>query len=117
MPKLEEVYQRLEKNKKERREINKMFKDELASTPRYQEINEELKTLREERKSIENEIKESSSHEAQKLEELKYDIQTDQELLADIALNMYANDQNVEIIDEHEQAWYPQFKVTFKRGS
>ena len=54
MPKLEEVYKRLEENKKKRREINKMYKDDLNNNPRYQELVDEIKTLREEKKSIEN---------------------------------------------------------------
>lgn len=115
MPKLDEVYGRLKKNQKERREVNKMIKDELASTPRYQEIQEELKTLREEKKAIEQEVK--SGRDGDRLEELKIDIQTDQELLSDIALNMYANKEQVEIVDEYDEKWYPQFKVTFKKAN
>lgn len=115
MPKLEEVYGRLQKSKKERREINKMFKDELTSNQRYQEILEEAKTLREEKRAIEQEVK--SGRDGDRLEELKIDIETDQELLADLALNMYANNESVEIVDEHDEKWYPHFKVAFKRAN
>jgi len=115
MPNLEEVYLRLQQNKKERREINKMLKDDLRNTPRYKEISDEMKVLREEKKGIENEVKAENQSEADKLDELKLDIQTDTELLADIALNMYTNNQEVQIVDQFDQKWYPQFKVTFKR--
>ena len=112
---LEQTYRRIEKNKKERREINKMIKDELVNNERYQQIKEEMTALRDEKKQIERETKELSG-DAEKLDQLKIDIQTDQEMLSDIALNMYVNDQTVEIIDEDETTWYPQFKVTFKKA-
>ena len=116
MPKLEEVYKRLQENKKEKREIGKMLKDDLANTERYREIIEEMKTLREEKKGIEDQVKAESSKEMDRFDELKIDIDTDTELLADIALNMYVKEELVEIIDEYENAWYPHFKVNFKKG-
>lgn len=115
MQKLEQVYGRLQKAKKERREINKMIKDELNSNAQYQELIEEIKDLRDKKKSIEQDVK--SGSDGDRLEDLKLEIQTDQELLADIALNMYVNEETVEIVDENDEKWYPQFKVAFKKGS
>ncbi|PIX62268.1 hypothetical protein CO057_00520 [Candidatus Uhrbacteria bacterium CG_4_9_14_0_2_um_filter_41_50] len=114
MKKLEEVYKRLQESKKRRRDISKMYKDELSQSARYQEIVDEMAKLREEKKSIENEIK-SSSRDYKELDDIKIDIQTDQELLSDIALSMYVEKEQIEIIDEYENKWYPMFKVTFKK--
>lgn len=116
MPNLEEVYKRLEKNKKRKREIAKMISDELSHSSRYQEIKEELKTLREEKKAIEQTIQ-AGNPDFKEIEELKAEIQTDTEVLSDLALNMYMKDQTVEIKDEYDQSWYPNFKVTFKKGN
>ncbi len=116
MPNLEEVYARLELNKKKRGEINKILKDELTHVERYQEIVEEMKVLREEKKGIEQDVRSQSSSFLE-IEDLKIDIATDQELLADIALNMYSKDQTVEIKDEYDNSWYPVFKVAFKKGN
>jgi len=91
-----------------------MYKDELSQSARYQEIVDEMAKLREEKKSIENEIK-SSSRDYKELDDIKIDIQTDQELLSDIALSMYVEKEQIEIIDEYENKWYPMFKVTFKK--
>ncbi|PIQ67739.1 hypothetical protein COY25_03055 [Candidatus Uhrbacteria bacterium CG_4_10_14_0_2_um_filter_41_7] len=115
MGKLEEVYSRLQKNKKERQEITKMFKNDLSNSERYKEILEEMKVLRDEKKAIETEVKADYGDEMDKLDGLKIEIDTDQELLGDIALSMYVKEQVVEIIDEHDVAWYPQFKVAFKK--
>ena len=116
MPKLEEVYARLEENKKRRKEINKMLKDELLGDPRHKELGEEMMAMREEKKGIEQNVK-ARSGEFMELEDLKIEIATDQELLADIALNMFTNNETVEIIDEYEQAWHPVFKVSFKKDN
>ncbi|MBI4256470.1 hypothetical protein HY626_00240 [Candidatus Uhrbacteria bacterium] len=116
MPSLEDIYHRLEKNKKRRKEINKMLKDELSHASRYQEIVDEIKTLREEKKGIEQDVRAGNSDIAE-LEELKVEIETDQELLADQALNMYVKNETVEIKDEYDQTWYPVFKVNFKKSN
>lgn len=114
MNQLEEVYKSLEANKKKRREIAKMYKDELVNNQRHQEISEQLKELREEKKSIENQIK-SGTKDFQELDDLRLEIQSETELLSDLALNMYMKNQTVEITDEHDNKWLPVFKVTFKK--
>jgi len=52
MPKLEEVYARLEKNKKRKKEISKMVSDELSHDARYKEIKEEFNDALENRKEF-----------------------------------------------------------------
>jgi DNA repair exonuclease SbcCD ATPase subunit len=116
MPDLNEVYKRIEEHKARRKEIHKMLNDELAQHERFNQIKEEQKVLRDEKKSIEQDIKAGVGEYAE-LEDLKLDIATDQELLSDIALNMYAKDEAVEITDDHDQTWYPVFKVTFKKSN
>ena len=111
---LEEVYARLEENKKRRREINKMYKDELTHNARYQEIMEEMATLKSEKQGIEYEIK-SGSGEFAELEDLKSEISADSEVISDIALNMYVEGETVEIIDKNDTKWFPVFKVSFKK--
>ncbi|MBI5370274.1 hypothetical protein HZA85_03740 [Candidatus Uhrbacteria bacterium] len=114
MSQLDEVYKRIQESKKRQKEIRQMLKDELAHHTRYQEILEEAKTLREEKKAIEQSIR-GQSPDFLELEELKLEIQTDEELLSDVALNMYMKEETVEIVDEFEQTWHPIFKVSFKK--
>jgi hypothetical protein len=117
MPQLEEVYARLNESKSRAREIKNMMRDELTHSERYKEIKDEIKTLREEAKSIENEVSGGMQKDMEELDGLKSEIQADTELLADIALNMYVNQQTVEIVDENDVKWAPQFKVNFKRSN
>lgn len=115
MPSLEEVYGRMRAKKREKSEIQKAFKDELANNPRYQQVAEQLKTLKEEKKSLENQAWASASADAQKLDLLALDIKSDQEMLSDLALNMYTKGETVEIVDEFNVRWVPKFNVAFKK--
>lgn len=95
--------------------MKKMFADELKSNSSYQQILEDTKLLREKKKSIENDMKAQSLKDAQKLDDLRIDIMSDKELLADLALNMYLANETVEIVDEESRRWVPHFSVTFKK--
>lgn len=110
---LHEVHARLKQKKSQRRDMNKMVQDQLSVHPRYQELMEEIAKLREEKKSIENELR--TPADSQELEALKADIKTDHEMLADIALNLYIANEPVEIMDEYNVRWVPVFAVRFKR--
>jgi hypothetical protein len=115
MPSLQEVHERLRAKKREKSEIQKAFKDELINNPRFQQVSDQLKSLKEEKKSIENQAWASASQEADKLDLLTLDITADKELLSDIALNMYAKGETVEVIDEYNTRWVPSFAVSFKK--
>lgn len=117
MASLEEVYTRLREKKKQRSELQRMFKDELANDQRYQEIVEETKRLREEKKSIENAAYARASRDAEKLDLLKLDIKSDQEMLSDMAVTRYAEGKTVEVVDEHNVRWVPSFSVRFVKDA
>lgn len=113
---LKELHGRLRSKKLEASEIKKAFKDELANNPHYQQLTEQMAMLREEKKSIENQTWASASADAQKLDLLTLDIKADKEQLADVALDMYAKGETVEIIDEYNRRWDPKFSVAFKKN-
>jgi hypothetical protein len=112
---LNEVYSGIQAKKKERKEIVKMFKDELAHDPVYQQIGEELKALRDRKKSIENESKAKALKDAERMDTLKLEIDSDTEMLADIALTKYAANEQTEIVDTDGVRWVPQFRVSYKK--
>lgn len=115
MPKLQEVHARMTKNKKERRQLQMEFKDELRGNTRYMAILEDLERLKAEKKSIENETK-ARSLDQSKIDALTVDIKSDQILLSDIALNMYVQQLPVEIVDDMNARFVPEFNVKFKRS-
>jgi endonuclease III-like uncharacterized protein len=115
MPDLKDVHARMRQKQKEQSEIKKMFKDTLLHDAKYQEILDTVKKLREQKKSIENQAWASSRTEADKLDLLALDIKSDKEMLASIALNMYVAGKTVEVVDEYNTRWVPQFSVTFTK--
>jgi hypothetical protein len=115
MPSLEEVYGRLRAKKHEKSEIQRAFKDELVGNPRYQEISEQLTKLKQEKKTIEIHAWASASADAQKIDLLSLDIESDREMLSGLALNLYAKGETVEIVDEMKVRWLPKFSVSFKK--
>lgn len=117
MASLEEVHARIKEKQKERRELQRMFKDELAHDARYQEIAEEMRKLREEKKSIENRAYAMASKDAEKLDLLQLDIKSDRELLSDQALDRYAKGETVEIVDQFNMRWVPKFSVSFVKDA
>ena len=92
-----------------------MFQDELKHNGEYQQILEQSKQLREKKKSIENQVKASALSNANQMDILALEIKEQGEMLTDIALNMYIANETVEIVDEDQSRWLPQFTVKFKK--
>ncbi len=114
MQNLHDVHRRLEDLKKRRRELNRMFKDELAQNEDYQKIVEQMKTLREKKKSIETAAKVAAFREADELDRIREQVKDETQLLTDIALNKYVSGETVEIVEE-ETRYVPEFSVKFKK--
>ncbi|MFC1638908.1 hypothetical protein ACFL26_01400 [Patescibacteria group bacterium] len=114
MQNLHDIHRRLEELKRRRRELNRMFKDELAQNDEYQELVDKLKTMRERKKSIENATKAQCFAEADELDRLKETIADQRGLMTDVALNMYVEGKTVEIVDE-DTRYVPEFSVKFKK--
>lgn len=115
MKDLTDVHNRLQLKKAQRKDLKTSFQDELKNNARYQEILEKMAELKQEKKSIENEIL-SQQMDRAKLEELNIDIKSDTEMLTDIAINMLLANEVVEIVDDYNAKWAPVFSVRFKKG-
>lgn len=115
MGKLQDVFNNIEKIKKDQREIKKAYKDALNNSYEYSELIERLKNFKEKKKKIEEDIKEDFSSEFTRLEDLKIDLETEKEMLSDIALNRLVKGEKVEVKDRNDQPYEPIFSVKFKK--
>ncbi|MFH1292215.1 MAG: hypothetical protein ABIH87_03385 [bacterium] len=115
MSNLQEVFNRIKETQKKQKEINSIYRDALASSQQYQEITEELKVLRDKKRSLEGEIKQGFTSELDKLESIKLDIKTDKEVLNDVALTTLMKGQTVQVKDEYDNEYEPVFSVNFKK--
>lgn len=117
MSKLEEVFNRIKDLKKEQKEIKSVYRDALSTSKEYQDISDKVKDLRERKKQIEVDIRSQFASEFNKLDAIKLDIQTDNELLSDLAINSLMKGETVKITDEYENDYEPIFNVRFKKAN
>ena len=113
----QEIFDRLQANKKQKKDLQKSYQDGLRNNPRHQEITEEMKELREDKKMLEAQVKEEFASELDKLDELKLDIETDNELLKDIILTKFINGEKIEIVDEYDNPYEPVFSVRLRKNN
>jgi len=117
MKDIQQIFDRLEKNKKELKDIKTVYRDALIATGEWEDLADEIKTLREKKKQLEARVKEQFSSEMTKMEDLKIDIESDKEMLSDIALTQIMKGQQVSITDKYENEFEPVFSVKFKKVS
>ena len=115
MQDLQEIFLRLQAAKKRQRDIRQMYKDALANTPGFTQLVDDLKAMREKKKQVEQAIREQFSSEMTELEDLKLDIESDNQLISDVALTQYVKGETVEVADEYENQYEPIFSVKFKK--
>jgi len=117
MQNIQEVFDRIQENKKQQKEIKNTYQDALVTSPEYQEIKDKIKTLQEKKKSIEGVIREQFANEFTKLDDLKIDLESDVELLSDITISKMMKGEPIEIKDAGGNEYEPRFKVNFKKIS
>ena len=115
LARLQELHAEILTMKKARKELKDIFKDALSHHERYQEILEESKKSRVEKKAIEVQIKEEAPGDVQKLEELDTEIQSSEELLSDLAFNLLLKNESVEVMDQYKNRYIPKFTVKFQK--
>ncbi len=115
MANLQQIFDRIQKTKKEQKEIKSIYRDALLNSQAMKQVQEDLLKLRDKKKRIEEGIRDDFRHEFDKLEVLKADIENDAVLLSDIALNEYIKGNSIEIKDEYENRYEPIFAVRFKK--
>jgi hypothetical protein len=115
MQNIQEVFIRIQENKKKLKDLKSTYKDALDTAPGYKEVVDQLKVLREKKKHIENQVKENFSAEFTKIDDITIDIQSDQEMMSDIALTTVMKGETVSVKDQYEQEFEPTFAVKFKK--
>lgn len=116
MQDIQEIFNRIQEVKKKSKDIRAAYKDALAASGEYKEIDEKIKTLRERKKQIEQSVKSDFSGEFTKLEDYKVDLESDNTMLSDAALTKLMKGETVEVVDEYNNKYSPEFSVKFKKS-
>jgi len=117
MQSIQEVFARIAENKKKLKDLRTSLKNALSNSMSYQDLTEQMKKLRDKRKQVESEIRGQFAKEIQEMEDLKIDVDSDIQVLSDIALTSIMKGEQVEIKDEYDNAYEPILKVTFKKAA
>jgi predicted phage-related endonuclease len=114
---IQEVFIKIREMKKEQKDLRDMYKDAIAQADKYEEIVEEIKVLREKKKEIETRIQSELGRAWEKFEDLKVEMDAQKEMLSDIALTTLMKGETVVVKDEFENAYEPNWKVSFKKSN
>ncbi len=107
----------MQKKKKEAKEIKKMYREGLEAETKYKDIVAELKILKDKKKQIETNVQVDLGEAYDKLELMQNDIKADQEMINDIAMNTIMDGKTVDIVDEYNNRYEPEFKVSLKKSN
>lgn len=116
MQNIQEIFIKMREMKKEQKDLKEMYKDALAQTDEYEEIVEQMKQLREKKKQIETRIQGQMGKAWEKLDDIKLEMETQKEMMTDIAMTTLMKGEKVEVKDEYENPYEPIFKVNFKKA-
>lgn len=115
MQNIQEIFIKMREMKKEQKDLKDMYKDALAQADEYEEIVEQIKQLREKKKQIETRIQGQMGRAWDKLEDIKLEMDTNKEMMSDIAMSTLMKGETVAVKDEYENPYEPVFKVNFKK--
>lgn len=115
MANIQEIFNRIRETKKQQKDIKSIYRDALLNSHEYQALLEQIKKIKEKKKEIENGIRADFRSEFDKLERIKIDIESDNELLSDASLNQLLKGQSINLVDEHSVKYEPVFSVKFKK--
>ena len=116
MQKIQDVYNRIQEKKKERKKIKALFKEAQEGNTALREVKEQLDALKAKKKSLEAEINSEFSHEQNELEGLDKDIKDDQQMMDDIAITMYSQGEPIRFKDENDEEYEPVFSVKYRKA-
>lgn len=115
MQDIQEIFNRIQEEGRELRELRAVYKDSLNSTGEYQEIVEEIKSFRDRKKQIEAAVDGQMSEHMAKMEQTAKSIANGKQMLADIALSTLLKGEIVKVVGPNDTTYEPSFSVRFKK--
>ena len=112
---IQSIFSRIEENKAKMKDLKTMIKDAMSNSLAYQEAVEEAKVAAEKRKSVKKGVEAGLTDVLMQLDDLKIDIESDQELLSDAAMTKLMKGESVGVTDKYDNDYEPNFTVKFKK--
>lgn len=115
MQDIQEIFIRIQENKKKQKDLRSSFADALKISEEYKEVCGKLETLKARKKQIEAAIRADFASELTKLDDIKIDLESDMVILTDAALTLMMKGGTVEVKDQYENKYEPSWTVKFKK--
>ena len=116
MQDIQEVFTRLQQNKKRLKDLRNSYKEALAGSQSYVELLEQMKVMKAKKSQLETEVRGNFANEFSEMEDIKIDVASDTEMIADMALTKMMKGEEIDIKDEYENEYQPIFAVKFKKS-
>ena len=114
---IQEIFNVIKEKKEKLKDLRVVCKDLLAASEEYKDLEEQMKKMREKKKKVISMVNEQCASEITKIEDIKIDIESDEEMLNDLAINKYAKGESIELKDKYDNTYEPIFSVKFKKTS
>jgi len=111
----QQLFLDLEEKKSELKDLKSICKQVMESSGELQEVEEKLKALKEKKKTLVSTLNKQCESELIKIEDLKIDIESDQEMLSDVVMVKYTQGKLIELKDKYDNEYEPTFIVKFKK--
>jgi len=115
MKNMQEVFDQIQELKQTKKEIAREYRDTLAQTEGYEDLKEEVKTLREKKKAKEAQAQVSFGSRWDEYEKATADIAEKEQMLTDIAMTNLMDGQSINLKDKNNVEYEPSYKITFKK--
>ena len=112
---IQEIFNEMEEVKKKQKEIQTEYKDALLNANEFEEIQDKIKELTEKRKQIQTMVQAEMGQRFEELEIAKDQQKDLKQMLSDIAMSNLMDGKSIELKDNYDSIYEPQFSVTFKR--
>lgn len=110
---LQLIYDEIAEKKQESKDLRQMYNDALKNHDEYQKLSEEAFKISEKKKEIREKIQHDLGRAWEKIEDLKYALETDKERMNDEALNNLMAGKTVSVKDSYDNEYEPKWSVKF----
>ena len=112
---MQEIFNQIQDLKQIKKEISKEYRDTLEQTAGYEDLKEEVKTMREKKKFKEDQVRASLGAHWGEFEDATAKIAELEQMLTDIAMTTLMDGNSINIKDKNNVEYEPSYKITFKK--
>ena len=115
MKDIQEVFDQIQELKHTKKEIGRDYRDILAQDEDYQELKEELTTVRDKKKAREQSAQAGMGRRWEEFERATAEIAELDQMLTDIAMTNLMDGKSINLKDKYDTEYEPSYKITFKK--